>query len=115
MDNSTFGVTNTAMNISIEPGGFRVFGNKLAILGNNEIESTKTITLSPNPTSIYFTLSTNTTKVAIYSITGQLVKSYKNNFNSESQFEIGELNNGIYLVKVTDTNDREVILKLVKQ
>jgi hypothetical protein len=48
-------------------------------------------------------------------MTGQLVKNFKSNFSSESQFEIGELNNGIYLVKIIDTNDREVILKLVKK
>jgi glycosidase len=115
MDNSSITVTDVNAPISINAGQFFVYGNKLSTLGNNEIEAAKAITLSPNPTSNNFTLSANTTKVEIYSITGQLVKSYKSNFSTESQFEISDLNNGIYLVKVTDTNDRESTLKLVKQ
>jgi glycosidase len=115
MDNSSITVTDVNAPISINAGQFFVYGNKLSTLGNNEIEAAKAITLSPNPTSNNFTLSANTTKVEIYSITGQLVKSYKSNFSTESQFEISDLNNGIYLVKATDTNDRETTLKLVKQ
>ena len=115
MDNSSITVTDVNAPISINAGQFFVYGNKLSTLGNNEIEAAKAITLSPNPTSNNFTLSANTTKVEIYSITGQLVKSFKSNFSTESQFEISDLNNGIYLVKVTDTNDRESTLKLVKQ
>ena len=115
MDNSSINVTDVNAPIAINAGQFFVYGNKLSTLGNNEIEAAKAITLSPNPTSNNFTLSANTTKVEIYSITGQLVKSYKSNFSTESQFEISDLNNGIYLVKATDTNDRETTLKLVKQ
>ena len=115
MDNSSITVTDVNAPISINAGQFFVYGNKLSTLGNNEIEAAKAIILSPNPTSNNFTLSANTTKVEIYSITGQLVKSYKSNFSTESQFEISDLNNGIYLVKASDTNDRETTLKLVKQ
>ena len=115
MDNTSINVTDVNAPIAINTGQYFVYGNKLATLGYNEIEATKAITLSPNPTSNYFTLSDNTTNVEIYSMTGQLVKNYKSNFSSESQFEIGDLTNGIYLVKVNDTSDREVTLKLVKK
>ena len=115
MDNSTINVTDTAMNISIEPGGFRVYGNKPNTLSVNEIESTKSISLSPNPASTYFTLSGEVQSVQIYSITGQLVKSFKSNFTNESQFEISDLNKGIYLVKAIDINNREATMKLIKQ
>ena len=115
MDSTSINVTDVNAPISINAGQFLVFGNKLAALDNNENEPNKKITLYPNPVSNYFTLNANTTQVEIFSITGQLVKSYKSNFSSESQFEISDLNNGIYLVKATDTNDRETTLKLVKQ
>jgi len=115
MDNTSITVTDINAPISINAGQFFVYGNKQATLGINDNQSAKTITLFPNPTSNYFTLSANTTKVEIYSITGQLVKSYKSNFSSETPFEISDLNSGIYLVKVTDTIDREITLKLVKQ
>lgn len=115
MDNSSINVTDVNAPIAINAGQFFVYGNKLPALSVNDNEITKTISLSPNPTSNYFTLSANTTNVEIYSMTGQLVKNYKSNFSSESQFEIGDLTNGIYLVKVNDTSDREVTLKLVKK
>ena len=115
MDNSSINVTDVNAPISINAGQFFVYGNKLPALSINDNEITKSMILSPNPTINYFTLSANTTNVEIYSMTGQLVKNFKNNFNNETQFEIGDLNNGIYLVKVTDTSDREVTLKLVKK
>jgi glycosidase len=115
MDNTSINVTDVNAPIAINTGQYFVYGNKLATLGYNEIEATKAITLSPNPTSNYFTLSDNTTNVEIYSMTGQLVKNFKSNFSSESQFQMGDLNIGIYLVKVTNTNEREIILKLVKK
>lgn len=115
MDNSSINVTDVNAPIAINAGQYFVYGNKLPALSVNDNEITKAISLSPNPTSNYFTLSATTTNVEIYSMTGQLVKIFKSNFSSESQFEIGDLNNGIYLVKVTDTSDREVTLKLVKK
>jgi glycosidase len=115
MDNSSINVTDVNAPIAINAGQYFVYGNKLPNLSISDNEITKTISLSPNPTSNYFTLSATTTNVEIYSMTGQLVKNFKSNFSSESQFEIGDLTNGIYLVKVTDTSDREVTLKLVKK
>ena len=115
MDNTSINVTDVNAPISINAGQCLVYGNKLPALGINDNEITKPIVLYPNPSSNYFTVDTSSSKVDIYSLTGQLVKSFKSNFNSESQFEVNDLNNGIYLVKVTDTNDREATLKLVKQ
>jgi 1,4-alpha-glucan branching enzyme len=115
MDNSFIDLTDTAMNIAIEPGGFRVYGNEPTILSVNDFELSKSISISPNPASTYFTLNGDVQSVQIYSITGQLVKSFKSNFTNESQFEISDLNKGIYLVKAFDINNREATLKLVKQ
>jgi hypothetical protein len=115
MDNTSVNITDVNAPIFINAGQFFVYGNKLSSLGISEMEAAKVITLSPNPTLNYFTLSSNTIKVDIYSITGQLVKSFKSNFTNESQFEISDLKNGIYIVKISDTNDRETTLKLVKQ
>jgi 1,4-alpha-glucan branching enzyme len=115
IDNSPITVTDTAMSIAIETGGFRVYGNKPNTLSVNEIESTKSISLSPNPASTYFTLNGDVQNVQIYSITGQLVKSFKSNFTNESQFEISDLNNGLYLVRAFDINNTEVTMKLIKQ
>ncbi len=115
MDETSFNVTNTAMTITIQPGQFKIFGNKLPTLSNDELELVSKIHLSPNPASNYFTLDLATTNVQIFSITGQLVKNFKSNFTNESQFDISDLNKGIYIVKATDDTNREATMKLIKQ
>lgn len=113
MDNSTFSVTNTAMNVNIESGGFRIFGNQPA-LSSVDFNPLSGLTLAPNPTSNYFILSQAVSKVEIFSITGQLVKSF-NNQPVEHQYAIEDLNQGMYLVKVSDNDNNEMTMKLIKQ
>lgn len=113
MDNTTFNVTNVNMNISIEPGGYRVFGNK-ALLNNDTFDALDFVALSPNPASTYFTINTMVDKVQIYSITGQLVKSFSSASINDS-FSIEDLTKGVYIVKVSDVNNREKTLRLIKE
>ena len=116
MDNTSINVTDVNATIAINSGQFLIYGNKLATtLATTDLEITKELSLSPNPTSNYFTINAYTSKVQIFSLTGQLVKSFVNNFTNESQFEISDLNKGIYLVKATDQSNRESTLKLIKQ
>ena len=103
------------MNIAMESSGFRIYGNQSANLTTEQFDSINNLSLYPNPASTYFTLNGDVQSVQIYSITGQLVKSFKSNFNSESQFEISDLNKGIYFVKAIDDRNKEITLKLIKQ
>jgi len=114
MDNSTINVTDTNMNIAIEPGGFRVYGNKASTLSNENFEAMNVVALSPNPTDGYFTINTATSKVEVYSMTGQLVKSFSNTVEN-GEYTISDLNQGIYLVKISDFNNNNKVVKLVKQ
>ena len=107
-------VTNTSTPISIEADGFKVYGNKQAVLSTGDFNLAK-IALYPNPSRGIFNISTDTKQVSIYSITGQLVKEFKGDFDSNYQYEIDNLNQGMYIVKVIDQQDREVTLKLMKQ
>lgn len=114
MDNSTMNVTNTAMNITIESGGFRIFGNAAA-LGTDDFNPLVGISLAPNPASTHFTIdNTSFTKVQIYSMTGQLVKTFENQMEN-FQYPIYDLNQGMYFVKVSDDNNHNQTLKLIKQ
>jgi hypothetical protein len=114
MDNSTFSVTDTNMNISIEPGGFRVYGNQPSSLNTDNFSALSYISLLPNPSTNFFSITIDSSKVFIYSMTGQLVKSFQNKSKSDV-YEISDLNSGMYLVKVVDTNNNEKTLKLIKQ
>jgi hypothetical protein len=115
MDNSSIEVTNATAAISIEAGGFRIYGNKPSTLGTDKFEVNGEIYLFPNPASNYFTLNTTTSKVEIYSITGQLVKSFNSNLSKEYQFTISDLNKGMYIVKTRNENNEVKVMKLLKQ
>ncbi|RRJ93773.1 alpha-amylase family glycosyl hydrolase [Flavobacterium macacae] len=114
MDGTPLVVTSTNQAVSIEADGFRVYGNRQAVLNTVDFNLAK-IALYPNPSRGIFNISTNTKKVSIYSIAGQLVKEFKGDFDSNYQYEIESLNQGMYIVKVIDDQDREATLKLMKQ
>ena len=115
MDNSTISVTSTTSPITIEAGGYRIYGNAAPALSSQNIDNLeKQMVLYPNPTSNYFKLNTNTTQVEIYTITGQLVKTFDKQ-NSNYNYSISELNNGIYLVKVVDENNYQQTIKILKE
>jgi 1,4-alpha-glucan branching enzyme len=116
MDNSSINVTNTTATLNIPAGEFRIYGNQLApSLANNEFELTKSISLYPNPTNNIFSLTHLASNVQIYNITGQLVKNFKGSFDTNHLYSIDDLKQGIYLVKITDDNNRQTTIKLVKE
>jgi hypothetical protein len=115
MNNSTFEVTSTTATIAIEAGGFRIYGNKPSTLGTDTFEVNGEIYLYPNPASNYFTLNIATSKVEIYSISGQLVKSFNVNQTKENQFPINDLNKGMYIVKALNENNKVAVMNLLKQ
>lgn len=113
MNNAAVEVTNPTAPINLQPGEFRIFGNKQVVLGtdSNTIEQ---VALYPNPASDMFTLNVVASKVEIYSITGQLVKSFGNSA-SFTIYDVNGLNAGLYIVKVTDTDNRQSTMKLIKK
>jgi hypothetical protein len=115
MDDTPLTVTATNQSVSIEPGGFRVFGNKPStILGTENFALNNTLAIYPNPGKDYFSLNTATTDVSIYSVTGQLVKSFRNPMKKDAQFNIGDLKKGLYLIKVEDDKNKEQTIKFIK-
>ncbi len=114
MDNSVTNVGATNMMLTIEPGGFRVFGNNPSLLSNTSFTSNKSISIYPNPATNSFSLDNSVSKVQIYSVTGQLVKSFKGDFEADHSYSIEDLNKGIYIVKAFDNDLNEKSLKLIK-
>ncbi|PTS91054.1 secretion protein, partial [Flavobacterium sp. HMWF030] len=55
-----------------------------------------------------------TTKVQVYAISGQLVKSFANG-NTDSQFNVSDLETGLYVVKALDENGKNQVMKLIKK
>lgn len=115
MDNTTITVTNVNDPITIPAGEYRIYGNKTASLVIVDYEKTPTVLLYPNPASSYFTLNAATSKVQIFSITGQLVKTFDANQSEGHQFMISDLNQGFYIVKTYDENNGVQVLKFIKE
>ncbi len=114
MDNTSINVISTSAAITLQPGEFKIYGNKTASLAIADYEKSPTIVLYPNPASDYFTLNETTSKVQIFSITGQLVKSFDANQTAGTQFSVSDLNQGLYIVKTFDENNGMKVLKLLK-
>ena len=68
--------------------------------------------LYPNPTSGIFSINGDFQKAQVYTLTGQLVKTF---IPSEGKFSISDVNNGIYLVKVSDSENNVKTFKLIKE
>ncbi|TCN60779.1 T9SS C-terminal target domain-containing protein [Flavobacterium circumlabens] len=115
MDNTSMNVTDAAAPINIPAGEYRIYGNKQASLAIADFEKGNTVNLYPNPVSDYFTLNVSTAKVQIYSVSGQLVKSFVTNGNADFQFSVTDLETGLYLVKAVDENNKTQVMKFIKK
>jgi glycosidase len=115
MDNTTINVTDTSAPITVEAGGFRIYGNKVASLAIAKYEGASGIYLYPNPASNYFTLNTNTTKVQVFSMAGQLVKSFETSHSKDTPFAISDLSKGLYIVKALNENNEVQVMKFIKE
>lgn len=114
MDNSEVTVTSTNQNITMTPGGFKVYGNKQSVLSQNTVDKNR-VTLQPNPTNGTFFINTNAKQVVIYNLAGQLVQQFNGSFDSSYTYSIDNLDRGIYLVKITDENNNQSTMKLIKK
>ncbi|SHF92270.1 alpha-amylase family glycosyl hydrolase [Flavobacterium defluvii] len=115
MDNTTINVTDVNAAINLPAGEYRIYGNKTANLAIDDFEKGSSVSLYPNPVSNYFTLNNAFTKVQVYSISGQLVKSFNSNGNTDFQFGVSELQTGLYIVKASDENNKTQVMKFIKK
>lgn len=115
MDNTPITITDVNAPINIPAGEYRIYGNKVANLAIDDFEKGNSVSLYPNPVSDYFTLNTAFTKVQIYSVSGQLVKSFTSNGNADFQFGVNELQTGLYVVKASDENNKTQVMKFIKK
>lgn len=115
MDNTPITITAATLTtpINLPPGQFRIYGNRLPTLSTDQFEPMAHIHLYPNPASNTFALSGEPAKVEVYSMTGQLVKSFET--QPDSQYDISDLNTGLYIVKTIDANQGAKTLRLIKE
>ncbi|MGO4817811.1 alpha-amylase family glycosyl hydrolase [Flavobacterium sp. W22_SRS_FP1] len=115
MDNTSIVVTDVSAPISMPAGEFRIYGNKIASLAIANFEKQDEIYLYPNPATNYFTLNMVSSKVQVFSITGQLMKSFNASQSASYQYIVSDLSNGMYLVKAYNENDELKVMKFIKK
>ena len=114
MDNSTVNVTNTTNPINIAAGQFRIFGNKAATLGVEDENSVSSLKIYPNPANDSFSINTSVSQLDIYDLTGKLVKSFKGDYIENTSFDVSDLTQSIYLVKIENNEGHTLTSKLIK-
>lgn len=113
MDNSTIQITNLSTSITIDVDGFKVFGNQPANLSTEKFNQ-EISTIYPNPTYGVFSISSEFSDVTIFNLAGQIIKTYKGNFQQSTTLDVSEIPAGIYLVQFKDKNQQIINQKLVK-
>ena len=121
MDNTSMSVTDLVAPITIEPGGFRIFGNASA-LATDEVGSSKnavSLVLTQNPVTngnatIRYTNAKNGS-LAIYDLTGSLVKTVKvSKDNGDETISVNGLKTGMYLIQLKSDKGIAVTKMMVK-
>jgi hypothetical protein len=115
MDNTPYTVTDVNATISLQPGEFRIYGNKATTLATTNFDVLNDIYIFPNPATSYFILNTNTSKVQIYTISGQLIKTFDKSQAKEHQYNVSNLESGMYFVKIYNDEDKVKVMKFIKQ
>ena len=115
MNGTPITISSTTAQITLAPGEYKIYGNQPSqALSNESFEVFSKLQLYPNPTSNTFMLSLDAKKVEIYSITGQLIKT-ENNCIANKEISISDISKGIYIVKITNSDNVSVSKKLIKE
>ncbi|MBT8271927.1 MAG: T9SS type A sorting domain-containing protein, partial [Bacteroidia bacterium] len=113
--NTTLEVMNTATGINIPAGEFRIYGNALPeTLSTDVFDINADFRIYPNPSSAEVNLSKAVNKLVIYDITGKAVSEFKGDFPAGTAFDISELANDLYIVKIETENGINQSAKLIK-
>lgn len=78
---------------------------------NTELSRVK---LYPNPVNDTFSFNKNVTRLFLYDISGKLIKEFNGNLESGTQFDISNLPENIYFVKIENALNENHLTKLVK-
>ncbi|WP_204344032.1 alpha-amylase family glycosyl hydrolase [Psychroserpens algicola] len=113
MDN-TGNTTYSASTVTIPAGQFRIFGNQPVTLSTDEFEANDTFSIYPNPVNSSFKTNKVLNRLDIYDITGKLVKSFNGDFTETDSYDISDLTQSIYLVKIENSNGQSLTAKLIK-
>lgn len=117
LSEATINVTSTGSDFTImlQPGEFRIYGNQLAVMNNQDVNSPQEkIQLFPNPTRDKFSFSKDVENIEIFDFTGRKVKTLNGLLKKGQTMDVSLLPAGIYVVKAT-SHFKIFTIKLIKK
>lgn len=114
MDNTSFQVNSLSQTVTIEAGQFFVFGNQASYPLNIPEQNIETTSVFPNPATTLFKINKTVSNVALYDLTGKLIKAFEGTFNEGFEFDISDLKQGLYLIEIRTENENKISQKLIK-
>nr|WP_321221860.1 alpha-amylase family glycosyl hydrolase [uncultured Psychroserpens sp.] len=110
----TGNTTYSAATVTIPAGQFRIFGNVPSTLSTDSFEANTDFSIYPNPVNTSFKTNKAISSLEIFDITGKLVKTFKGDFTTDNAYDISDLTQSIYLVKLENNNGQTFTTKLIK-
>nr|WP_321227057.1 alpha-amylase family glycosyl hydrolase [uncultured Psychroserpens sp.] len=110
----TGNTTYSAGTVTIPAGQFRIFGNMPATLSTNSFDINEAFSIYPNPVNTSFKTNKAISNLQIFDITGKLIKSFNGEFTINDTYDISDLTQSIYLVKIENSNGQTSTSKLIK-
>lgn len=113
-------VTELTAKLNFAPGEYRLYLNKTEplLLSTNEvtgINNKTSLSIYPNPAYSVLNFSQEILKAEVLDITGKTLGTYTGSAIANNAISIEGLAQGIYLVKVTNTNNQIVTLRFIKE
>jgi 1,4-alpha-glucan branching enzyme len=111
---TSINVTNTAATINIPAGQFRIFGNQASTLSIDNPNIASDFRIYPNPVNHSFKINKDVNELNIFDITGKLVKTFKGSFTQNDSFDISNLTQSVYIIKIENNDGQTLTSKLIK-
>ncbi|MEH6535037.1 MAG: alpha-amylase family glycosyl hydrolase [Psychroserpens sp.] len=110
----TGNTTYSSGTVNIPAGQFRIFGNMPATLSTDDLNANNTFSIYPNPVNTSFKTNRALNGLHIFDITGKLVKSFNGDFTEIDTYDISDLTQSIYFVRIENNNGQTLTTKLIK-
>ena len=107
-------VSNSSTSISIAPGQFRILGNQPSAALSVTERELQSLSMYPNPSENSFKINRIVSELEIFDLTGKMVRNFSGTFDQTHEFDISNLQPGIYMVRVSNNNGQIMTSKLVK-
>lgn len=85
-----------------------------SLLSVEPFESSSAFTIYPNPANHSFKVNKDVNVLDVYDFTGKRIKSFKGDFTKSDNFDVSDLNQSMYFIKIENKDGQVLTSKLIK-